>query len=220
MIKYMRKCFLVGCLILMVFSVKAQQQGLSAYRKVLTERAGKIVATLGITDSAQFFRVSEVLVNQYEALGKIHDYADSITKVLQATKPSNESIVGQIKQEENIRDAKLYQQHCSFIAQLQGELNADQVEAVKNGMTYNVLNVTYKAQLEMIPTLKDNEKRQIRTWLLEAREHAMDAASSDKKHAWFGKYKGRINNYLSARGYDLTKERADWTERLKQKTQK
>jgi hypothetical protein len=39
--------------------------------------------------------------------------------------------------------------------------------------------------------------------LLEAREHAMDGGSSEEKHAIFGKYKGRINNFLSAQGIDL-----------------
>ena len=39
--------------------------------------------------------------------------------------------------------------------------------------------------------------------LLEAREYAMDAGSSEEKHGWFGKFKGRINNYLSKAGYDL-----------------
>jgi hypothetical protein len=34
---------------------------------------------------------------------------------------------------------------------------------------------------------------------------ALDASSSNKKHEAFGKYKGRINNYLSKRGYDLVK---------------
>ncbi len=29
-----------------------------------------------------------------------------------------------------------------------------------------------------------------------------------------GKYKGRINNYLSKRGYDLTKEREGWNKRI------
>ena len=31
----------------------------------------------------------------------------------------------------------------------------------------------------------------------------MDAGSSDEKHAWFGKYKGKINNYLAAAGYNM-----------------
>ena len=55
----------------------------------------------------------------------------------------------------------------------------------------------------------------IMAWLIEARELAIDAESSKKKHEVFGKYKGRINNYLSKRGYDLTKEREGWYERVK-----
>jgi len=55
-------------------------------------------------------------------------------------------------------------------------------------------------------------------WLAEAREHAMDAQSSNKKHEWFGKYKGRINNYLSKQGYDSQKERQGWEDRTKKAT--
>lgn len=39
--------------------------------------------------------------------------------------------------------------------------------------------------------------------------------NSNKKHAAFGKYKGRINNYLAKRGYNLTKEREEWAKRVK-----
>jgi hypothetical protein len=68
----------------------------------------------------------------------------------------------------------------------------------------------------MIPTLSDEQKSKIRTWLTEARELAMDGGSSEEKHAVFGKYKGRINNYLSKEGgYDLKKEENAWRERLK-----
>ena len=31
----------------------------------------------------------------------------------------------------------------------------------------------------------------------------------------FGKYKGRINNYLSQQGYDLKQEERSWQERRK-----
>ena len=48
----------------------------------------------------------------------------------------------------------------------------------------------------------------------EAREFAIDASDSKSKHAWFGKYKGRINNWLTARGYDLKSERDGWNQRI------
>lgn len=66
----------------------------------------------------------------------------------------------------------------------------------------------------MIPSLTDEEKAQILAWLEEARELAVDAESSNKKHGVFGKYKGRINNYLSKRGYDLKAEREGWYKRI------
>ena len=86
---------------------------------------------------------------------------------------------------------------------------------MKDGMTFGVVKVTYDSYLDMIPTLKEDEKTQILAWLVEARELAMDAESSKKKHETFGKYEGRINNYLAARGYDLQAERDAWYERVK-----
>lgn len=189
--------------------------GQDDYHAVLTSRAGKIVATLGVQDTALTTIVTHTLVNQYKALGQVHDAHEAAVKHLKSSMQAGIARDSINRRLEQTRDAALYPLHAAFVAKLQALLNPDQVDAVKNGMTYNVLNVTYKAQLDMIPTLTAEEKRQILMWLLEARELAMDAASSEAKHAWFGKYKGRINNYLSARGYDLRKEREAWTERQK-----
>jgi hypothetical protein len=72
----------------------------------------------------------------------------------------------------------------------------------------------------MLPNLTTEQKKQIMTWLVEAREHAMDAETSEKKHGWFGKYKGRINNFLSAAGYDLKKESGAWHQRIRDREEK
>jgi hypothetical protein len=99
-------------------------------------------------------------------------------------------------------------------------LSAAQVNAVKDGMTYNVANITYKGYQDMLPSLTDGQKTKIWNWLAEAREIAMDAETSEKKHWWFGKYKGRINNYLSAEGFDMKKESEAWQKRIKLASQK
>ena len=112
-------------------------------------------------------------------------------------------------------DSRLYRSHNGFLADLSMYLKPQEIDKVKDVMTFNVVKVTYEAQCDMIPTLKEEEKQQIMAWLIEARELAIDAESSKKKHEVFGKYKGRINNYLSKRGYDLTKEREAWYERVK-----
>ena len=120
-----------------------------------------------------------------------------------------------MKAAENEKDAALYRSHFAFPADLSLFLDEKQIEAVKDGMTYGVVKVTYDSHLDMIPTLKEEEKAQIYAWLIEAREFALDAENSNKKHAAFGKYKGRINNYLAKRGYDLKKEREEWYKRVK-----
>jgi len=84
-------------------------------------------------------------------------------------------------------------------------------------MTYRVMPITYAAYLDMLPGLTDAQRARIMDWLREARELAMDEGSSNAKHAVFGKYKGRINNYLSAEGYDLKKETEAWQQRIKQR---
>ena len=212
----MKKILTILCLTLLMLPAIAQQQSVEVTMKVLSSRSEKIVKTLGITDSTQYKRVVDMIVNQFVVVGKLQYSADSTVKTLRNAGLDKEELTDHIKAFQNERDAQLYSQHALFAAQLQGELTPEQIESVKNGLTNNVLNDTYKAQLEMIPTLKDDEKLQIRTWLLEAREHAIDAASTDSKNSWFGKCKGRINTYLSARGYNLDKERSAWAERIKQ----
>jgi len=200
-------------------SVQAQQSVVAedtAYIKVVNERAAKIVAVLGVAEGAQFTQVQHIIAQQYRHLNQVHESSKaSITSLKQSTSLTKETIAEAIKKEEEARDAKLDQLHTAYIKQLQTSLTAEQVEKVKDGMTYRVLPITYAAFQDMIPRLTDAQKQQIYTWLVEAREHAMDAESSDKKHWWFGKYKGRINNYLAAQGYDLKKEGEEWEARKK-----
>ncbi|MBE7169403.1 MAG: DUF3826 domain-containing protein [Williamsia sp.] len=200
-------------------SVSAQQAASTndqelAYTRTINERAAKIVAPLGISDSTKSNRVKKLVADQYRSLNEVHTYRNDQTKAVKSSGAAKESVDTQTKQLETEANAKLDELHAKYIAALSAELTPAQVDQVKDGMTYGVVHVTYKGYEDMIPSLTDKQKEQIMAWLVEAREHAMDAESSDKKHAWFGKYKGRINNYLSAAGYDITKEREGWQKRI------
>src|SRR3954463_6768969 len=110
--------------------------------------------------------------------------------------------------------APLEKLHADFLARLSSAgLDEAQVEKVKDAMTYNVVHVTYDAFCRMLPNLTGEQKDYILTTLKTAREEAMDGGSSEEKHAVFGRYKGRINNYLSKQGYDLKQATKDWQER-------
>lgn len=188
------------------------------YLKVITERADKIVSPLNIADASKAEKVRNVIRDQYSSLNDIYTARDSKIKEIKekngADKVERDSAIAKQNRSTEVALAKL---HKKYISKLSSNLNNEQIDNVKNGMTYNILPITYKAYQEEILTLTEDQKKQILVWLTEARERAIDAESSDKKHAWFGKYKGRINNYLSAAGYDLKKEGVEWEKRRKAK---
>lgn len=197
-----KKVQFVAILLLLTLTLNAQTvplktEGLdSAYVNNIVARSQKIVDGLGITDNQKAENVRNIIANRYFLLNEIHGKYD--------------------KSQQDARDAELYKHHFELASALALYLTEEQIEGVKDGMTFGRLKRDYKAQLEMIPSLTDEEKLQILIWLKEAREFAMDAADSKGKHFWFDKYRGRTNNWLSARGYDLKKERDDWMKRIEE----
>lgn len=183
------------------------------YVNTILGRAKKVTDALNISGTDKGTQVMNIVANRYFELNDIYEERDSLKEV--ASKLTGDAKKQAQAFAEAQKDSKLYRSHFAFDANLSLLLDAAGIETVKDVMTYNVVKVTYDAQCDMIPTLKEEEKAQILAWLKEAREFAIDAESSNKKHEAFGKYKGRINNYLSKRGYDLTKEREEWAKRVK-----
>lgn len=158
-----------------------------AYTKVIEDRVAKIVEPMGISDTEQAKRVQALIVNQYRGLRDIHAKRDAD------------------KSETAQQQAKLamFELHNQFVSKLSTELSCEQVEQVKDGLTYSVMTRTYQVYLEQLPDLNDEQKRTIKAFLIEARELAMDGGSADEKHGVFRKYKGKINNYLSKAGFKM-----------------
>ncbi|MFV0607383.1 MAG: DUF3826 domain-containing protein [Niabella sp.] len=215
--------YIVLIIIMSVFvacnSAKNSSKGLTeeeqAYRTAIDNRSAKIVATLNIPDSAKFYKVRDVIAKQYRDLKDLQEGRDSQIQQINEKYAGNKGEADvQVKNAKRASEVKVNKLHKDYLKRLDKYLSAEQIDKIKDGMTYGVFPLTYKAHLDMIPTLKPEEKKYIWDALYEAREIAMDGGSSDEKHAIFGKYKGRINNYLAARGYNLTQEREAWYKRI------
>jgi hypothetical protein len=202
----MKKGLFVAILSLLSISVSAQDVALKTegqdpqYVETIKGRAQKIVDGLQLNDAQKAENVRNIIANRYFLLNDIHSKYD--------------------KKQQTERDAELYKHHFELVSALTLYLNDEQIDAVKDGMTFGRLKRDYQATQDMIPTLTDFEKQQILIWLKEAREYAMDAADSKGKHFWFDKYRGRTNNWLSSRGYDLKKERDAWMKRIEEQKAK
>jgi hypothetical protein len=160
----------------------------AAHLQALTDRAAKFVDALKLDNPDLAARVRDEIAQQYLALGTLHDAGQAEPAALDAL-------------------------HRRFLARLGARLTPTQVDQVKDGMTYGVVPITFDGYQQMLPNLTDEQLCEIHAQLLEAREYAMDAGSSDAKHAVFGKYKGRINNYLSRAGIDLKQAEKEWAAR-------
>jgi hypothetical protein len=178
----------------------------AAYTQAIEKRTQDILAALDLKDASNAAGVHDAIVAQYRALRAWHDANDAGLKELnkrlsKAKEGEAEPIRGEIAQVK----ASLRALHDQFLDRLSKDFTAEQVERVKDRMTYNVVHVTYNAYGQMLPALTNAQKARILEMLKEAREEAMDGGSAEEKHAVFGRYKGRINNYLAGEGYDLKK---------------
>lgn len=205
-----RTCaFLQGILSVLLFVVAARAQD-ADYLRTISQRAEKIVAMLNLADTGRSNRVHGILLRQYRDLNEIHSARDADIAAAKAKSAGDKTAVtSAVESARTAAKAKTDKLHSEFLSRLSAELSSEQVDKVKDGMTYGVLPLTYAVYLRMYPDLKDAEKKQIWDWLVEAREIAMDGSTSNEKHAVFGKYKGRINNYLSKAGYDAKKGEAN-----------
>lgn len=215
----MKKFFIVAAAMMALYTTNVNAVELDTngrdpnYVETIMQRSKKVTDALNISGTEKGEQVLDIVANRYFKLNDIYAERDSLKAV--ARTMTGEEKKRKMEYAEMLKDQKLYKSHFGFIADLSVYLTDAEVETVKDVLTYNVVNVTYKAQCDMIPTLKEEEKVQILAWLKEGREYAIDAESSKKKHEAFGKYKGRINNWLSKRGYNLTKEREEWAKRVK-----
>lgn len=177
-------------------------------------RAEKIVAGLNLPSPEIASSMRDIIAGHYAGLRKIHETRDA--DLAQAKRNTDQlAIAAAIQIAGDTATARQTELHFAFTARLSAELTPAQVEHIKDGMTYGVLPNTLKVYQEMLPDLTAEQRTQIVAWLTEAREHAMNAGSSHDKHAWFGKYKGRINNYLAKAGYDMKQAERDMFARQK-----
>ena len=189
----MRLTWLALFVLTVVATARAQDE--AKYSADISKRADDIVKALDLKDDAKAAHVHETVVSQYRDLRALDDVKDAQQKHTQ-----------------------LHELHEKFLKKLADDLTPQQVDVVKDKMTYNVLHVTYNAYCDMLPTLTDTQKAKIKELLTEAREQAMDGGSSKEKHEIFSKYKGKINVYLAKEGYDLKKATKEWAERRKSAT--
>ena len=174
----------------------------AAYATAIEIRTTDILKILNLADSDKSNTVYNLIVAQYHAL-RVRDAAiDTQLKVdgKAVTYVNRASLLA----------AEPKTLHDQFLTNLAKVLTPEQIEQVKNQMTYNKVKVTYDAYCEIVPGLTDADKAKIMELLTLAREEAMDGGNAPEKSYIFGQYKNKINAYLDAHGHDVAKSTQEW----------
>jgi hypothetical protein len=172
------------------------EQTEAKYTQAIEGRTADILKALELSDTNQSAKVHDIILGQYRALRTWHDANDAKLKAGKGDTNAVAEIRGSLKS-----------LHDGFLAKLSANLAPDQVEKVKDKMTYGKVQFTYAGYLTAYPDLAEQHKQKILELLKQAREEAMDGGSAEEKTAVFQKCKGKINNYLSKEGVHPNKQK-------------
>ncbi|HZI32266.1 MAG TPA: DUF3826 domain-containing protein [Candidatus Binatia bacterium] len=180
----------------------------AVYTSSIEGRADDILKALNLTDAAKSNQVHDIIIRQYRLL-RARDVVIDARLAAEGKDNSYTNRAPEVQAESKVL-------HDYFLSQLSALLTPEQVDTIKDKLTYNKVEVTYNAYCAIIPGLKDSAKAKIMDLLKAAREEAIDGGSAPEKSAIFQKYKNQINDYLNASGYDVAQAYKDWE--AKQKT--
>lgn len=179
----------------------------SFYTQTIEHRTEDILKVLALKDAAKTARVHDAIILQYRSL-RARDAA--VGAKLRETGKTNDAAAARSGLTRSLSKPL----HEWFVGVLALDLTPEQVDTVKDQMTFNKVKVTFDAYCNIIPNLTDADKAKIQELLKAAREEAVDGGSAGEKSAAFQKYKDQINEYLNANGHDVAKAYQEWEAKL------
>ena len=168
-------------------------------------KATKVVDELSLTNASARDNVFIVVANRYLELRQIHQAYGERNKVIEALKLEKKAMDDELERSYYQCNSDLYRSRFGYTTWLSFYLNDAQIEKVKDAMTLHLFPAQYNAFMKGLPELTDDPKKRVRSWFEEAREFSMDFETGRQMRQMFTKYRGRLNNYLSKCGYDISR---------------
>ena len=171
------------------------------------QKATEVTKKLTLINDSIHENILIVITNRYLELREIHQKYDERNKIIEETNLTKEAKEQELERSYYQYNSDLYRSRFGYVSWLSFYLDDSQIEIIKDAMTYNMLHIRYNDFLTLLPNMTDADKNRVYNWLVEAREFSMDFETPRKMRQMFTKYRGRINNYLSYRGYDISEKK-------------
>ena len=184
-------------------AIEADKEAL--YTSNIEDRAADVIKGLRLTNEVVAGQVHDLLIAQYRVM-RARDILINAQLKAAGEELNCSNRAGRLAVESKPL-------HDYFFTKLSELLVPEQIEAVKDRLTYNKVKVTSDAYAAILPGLTDSDRAKILELLRVAREEAVDGGSALEKSAIFQKYKDQINDYLNAHGHDVAKAYKEWDEK-------
>lgn len=185
--------------LLPVAQITASDDVEASYRPL----AEKIFHGMRLSETEKSDRLVEATVDYLVELEKIlaerHATLEALETAAGGAEPEEDAVVAAWEKAK----AAYLPLRRAYVDVLEEALVPYHVERVKDGLTHDALPNLYAMYQEMVPDLTPGEKAHIFALLVEARENTMLAVSAEGQKQWLDKYRGIINNYIAAQGYDF-----------------
>jgi hypothetical protein len=172
------------------------------YTTSIEGRTADILKPMGLTNAATSNTLHDLIIAQYRVMRSRDELINAKLEAM------GKEICYTNRAADLEAESKLLHEH--FFVQLGKYLTPQEIEQVKDKMTYNKVKITYDAYNNIVPGLTDSDKAKIMELLIAAREKAVDGGSASEKSEIFQAYKDQINDYLNAHGHDVAKAYKDW----------
>ena len=169
----------------------------TVFERRIAERATKALERLQLSDDAVTAKAQKAITQFYRGLNAAHTDRDQHLALLSTIDPGN---LHRILHRAEKRAQAVYGELIGSLVPL---LNDAQIEAVKDGMTFDMVPLSMATFERMFPRLDERQKAQVRAWLVESREISLVAGSAERKLDIFRINKMRTHAYLAAQGFDV-----------------
>lgn len=180
--------------------------GADALQKRIDGKVGKLIEPLKLADAAKAGRVRNVIGEWLAVMVQWHGQHDAEIGDLwaqwdkaRAVVPKDEFPAEVIAHKIDDTYGSLKPAYQEFLARLAAELNPEQIDAIKERWSRSPgMERTYKAYLEIVPDLTEEQKKVIHDRMLLAREAAMLTDSDKEVVRIFKVHKVKVEEYVGS----------------------
>ncbi|HEX2099495.1 MAG TPA: DUF3826 domain-containing protein [Candidatus Synoicihabitans sp.] len=164
----------------------------------ISRRAAKLVEDkLEPKEHGLGAEVQRIVATFYTDLSEVHAARDEALRAL----PGGDVAAWHRLQFGSEKEAEAV--YGKFLGALARVLTPEQVTAIKDGMTFDMVPSSVATYQRMFPQLEARHRDQLRAWLEASREGAITAGSAETKLDVFRVNKLRMHAYLETQGLDV-----------------